>query len=155
MIRVYLDVCCLNRPFNDQTQDRIRLETAAVLTVLERIGYGELLNVGSTTIQAEIDRNRDRELRIALQQLADTATEYVVVGEEQVERANDLQGLGFHFFDALHVACAESGGADVLLTTDNRLLRLALRVSTKLTVRLANPADWLMEILQDDQRNDG
>jgi predicted nucleic acid-binding protein len=154
MTSIYLDVCCLNRPFNDQTQDRIRLEATAVLTVLERVGYGQLLLIGSTVIQAEIDRNRDQELKARLQKLAETATEFIPVGEEQVQRANDLQGLGFHFFDALHIACAEAAGADILLTTDGRLLRLALRVRAKLTVRVANPADWLMEII-DDERNDG
>lgn len=56
MTSVYLDVCCLNRPFNDQTQDRIRLESAAVLTVLKRVGYGRLLLIGSTAIQAEIEQ---------------------------------------------------------------------------------------------------
>ena len=155
MTSVYLDVCCLNRPFNDQTQDRIRLESAAVLTVLKRVGYGQLLLIGSTAIQAEIDRNRDQELKARLQQIAETATEFVFVGEDQVQRAHDLQALGFHFFDALHIACAETAGADVLLTTDDRFLRLALRVHTRLAVRVANPADWLMEVVNDDGRNDG
>jgi len=154
MTSIYLDVCCLNRPFNDQTQGRIRLEAAAVLTVLEQVGHGQLLLIGSTVIQAEIDRNSDQELKASLQQLAEAATEFVLVGEEQVQRASGLQRLGFHFFDALHIACAESAGADVLLTTDDRLLRLALRVRTRLTVKVANPADWLMEII-DNGRNDG
>ena len=33
-LRIYLDVCCLNRPFDEQTQDRVRLETEAILTIL-------------------------------------------------------------------------------------------------------------------------
>jgi hypothetical protein len=36
-MKIYLDVCCLNRPFDDQTQDRIRLETEAVMLILGRI----------------------------------------------------------------------------------------------------------------------
>ncbi len=97
MTSIYLDVCCLNHPFNDQTQDRIRLEAAAVLTVLEQVGHGQLLLIGSTVIQAEIDRNRDQNLKASLRQLAAAATDFVLVGEEQVQRASDLQGLGFHF----------------------------------------------------------
>jgi hypothetical protein len=31
LLRIYLDACCLNRPFDDQTQERIRLESEAVL----------------------------------------------------------------------------------------------------------------------------
>lgn len=155
MTSVYLDVCCLNRPFDDQTQGRVRLEAVAVLTVLKRVEYAELLGIGSTVIQAEINKNRDQEHKARLQQLAGTATESVSVGLEQVQRAGELRKLGFQFFDALHIACAEAAGADVLLTTDDRFLRLALRVSTKLTVRVANPADWLMEIIDNDGRNDG
>jgi hypothetical protein len=34
---IYLNVCCLNRPFDDQTQERIRLEAEAVLRILANI----------------------------------------------------------------------------------------------------------------------
>lgn len=37
MTKIYLDTCCLNRPFDDQTQERIRLESEAVLAILSRI----------------------------------------------------------------------------------------------------------------------
>ena len=40
-MRVYLDVCCLNRPFDDQSQDRIKLETDAVLSILDNCQTGE------------------------------------------------------------------------------------------------------------------
>src|SRR5689334_12036522 len=33
-MRVYLDMCCLKRPFDDQSQPRIRLESEAVLALL-------------------------------------------------------------------------------------------------------------------------
>jgi predicted nucleic acid-binding protein len=58
----------------------------------------------------------------------------------------ELQALGFRPLDALHLACAESGGADVLLTTDDRLRRLASRVSAQLRVRVENPLTWLEEV---------
>lgn len=34
--RIYLDVCCLNRPFDNQSQPRIALETQAILTILSQ-----------------------------------------------------------------------------------------------------------------------
>jgi len=37
LMRIYLDVCCLNRPFDDQTQERIHLESEAVLIILSNI----------------------------------------------------------------------------------------------------------------------
>jgi len=47
---IYLDVCCLNRPFDDQTQDRICLETKAVLLILERCYAGGWRFLGSEAV---------------------------------------------------------------------------------------------------------
>ena len=41
MNTVYLDACCLNRPFDNQAQDRIRLEAEAVLAILKRVEKGQ------------------------------------------------------------------------------------------------------------------
>jgi hypothetical protein len=32
---VYMDCCCLNRPADDQTQDKIRIETDAIIGILD------------------------------------------------------------------------------------------------------------------------
>jgi predicted nucleic acid-binding protein len=53
--------------------------------------------------------------------------------------------LGFTGFDALHVACAEAGGADVLLTTDDGMTRKARRLAREVFVRVVNPLTWLEE----------
>lgn len=61
------------------------------------------------------------------------------------ERAREIVALGFRPYDALHLACAESSGATVLLTTDDRMLRRAARVREDLRVRVANPLTWMTE----------
>jgi predicted nucleic acid-binding protein len=58
--------------------------------------------------------------------------------------------LGFKFYDALHLAFAEAGGADVFLTTDDRLLRKAQQYKNSITVTVENPVIWLMATLQED-----
>jgi hypothetical protein len=40
--RIYLDVCALCRPFDDQAQIRIRLETEAVQLILSYVKSGDL-----------------------------------------------------------------------------------------------------------------
>lgn len=40
MLQIYLDVCCLNRPFDDQRQDRVRLESEAILLILAHCEAG-------------------------------------------------------------------------------------------------------------------
>ena len=131
MISIYLDVCCLNRPFDEQTQERVRLETGAVVEILRRVEVGEWVWISSEAVQDEV---------INLSGVVLTAE------PEQKKRTVDFQNLGFHFYDALHLAFAERAAVDIFLTTDNRLLRLAARVSNRLLVRVANPIDWLEEV---------
>lgn len=41
-MRIYMDNCCLNRPFDDQSKIRIRLESEAVLFIQEKIATHEI-----------------------------------------------------------------------------------------------------------------
>jgi predicted nucleic acid-binding protein len=147
-MRVYLDVCCLNRPFDDQTQDRLRLESEAVLLVLSHVEAGDWEWIASDVVEFEIERTPDRERRHRVRLLTAEVDEPLTVEPADVARAQQLETLGFRAFDALHVACAERGGADVLLTTDDRFLRLAKRFAGQLRVRVENPLVWLEEIAQ-------
>lgn len=72
------------------------------------------------------------------------------------ERALQLEDLGFGLYDAFHIACAEQSQSDVLLTTDDRLLRRATRYKDNLRVSLSNPVNWLMKVLsaEGDAEND-
>lgn len=145
MINIYLDVCCLNRPFDDQSQERIRLEAIAVDSILRRIEDNEWISVSSEAIQDEIDGTPSLSRRARVQENADLAKRFVIVELEQLSRAAELRNLGFGPFDALHIACAEDAEVDVLLTTDDRMLRLALRVKEKLKVKVTNPITWLLD----------
>jgi hypothetical protein len=69
-MRIYLDVCCLNRPFDDQSQERIRLEAEAVLLILRRIKAGEWQWIGSPVVTAEIRQTPDLERQQAMLSLA-------------------------------------------------------------------------------------
>jgi predicted nucleic acid-binding protein len=63
-----------------------------------------------------------------------------------VQRAEDLQSLGFDVTDSLHVVAAEKGRCDVLLTTDDKLIRKSHRHKRTLRVPVVNPVDWLREV---------
>ncbi|MFM7219786.1 MAG: hypothetical protein ACKO21_06185 [Nodosilinea sp.] len=66
-----------------------------------------------------------------------------------IQRAGDLQELGFKPFDALHIACAEAANVDTFLTTDDQLLRKASAHIDQLNVQVQNPLTWLMTITTD------
>ena len=147
-MKVYLDVCCLNRPFDDQVQDRIRLEAEAVLLILTRLEAGEWRWIGSEVLEFEIEQTLDPERRFRVKLMTTYVPDTVLVEQTEIARAQRLEALGFHPFDAMHLACAESGGADVFLTTDDQLLRLAFRLSRQLRVRVENPLTWLKEVVE-------
>ena len=148
MTRIYLDTCCLNRPFDDQEQDRIRLETEALLTIVERLNLGEWTWVTSELVDLEIGRIADDELRELVQLFAPSVGSTVAIGEAIRSRGRAIEALGFHAADALHLACAEAGRADVFLTTDDQVLRRAARVLERLHVRVVNPLRWIAEVLE-------
>ena len=63
-------------------------------------------------------------------------------------RAQELSGIGFTAYDALHIACAEEAAVDVFLTTDDRLIKLADRYPGKIQVRVCNPLPWIGEVMK-------
>ena len=147
-MRIYLDVCCLNRPFDDNAQDRIRLESEAVLAVLKRHQDRSWSLLGSEVINFEISQIPDDERRQKVMLLSTVLQSCIIVDVNAEKRAIELEKLGFRSIDALHIACAEKGKADVLLTTDDDLLRRALQYKEGLKVRVENPVKWLMEEIE-------
>ena len=141
MKRIYLDVCCLSRPFDDQAQSRVHLESEAVLTILAQVEQNRIELVSSEAVVSEIAQNPNVENRRKTRDMLRLAKYHISVGEMESSRALELQSFGFRAYDALHTACAESGDVDVFLTTDDRLLKLARRCGSVL-VKVCNPLHW-------------
>ena len=142
--RIYLDVCCLNRPFDDQSQDRVRLESEAVLTVLTQIQRQEYELVSSDTLETELDQNPDIERRHKVRDILRLASYHTHVGVGESVRARELGRHGLGAYDAAHLACAESAGADLLLTTDDAFVN-KVRKANATKVRVCNPLQWIAE----------
>jgi predicted nucleic acid-binding protein len=143
--KIYLDVCCLNRPLDDWVQPRIRLEAEAVIAILDRCQTGDWLMVSSTALVSEISQTPEATKRQQVMELLAAAKLTMKVTPENIKRAIDLQELGFKSFDALHIACAEAVKVDAFITTDDRLLRKATTHSDRLNVQVHNPVAWIME----------
>lgn len=143
--RVYLDVCCLNRPADDLSIDRNRLESEAVIAVVAHAQQADWDIVSSSAVEYEIANGNDAMRRQAASKLASVAIVFVAVGEEHYHRAAELAKAGLQPLDALHVACAEAAGCEVVLSTDDRLVRRAARCGAALRVRVRNPLEWLLE----------
>jgi predicted nucleic acid-binding protein len=147
-MKVYLDVCCLNRPFDDQLQPRIHFETEAILLILAKLNHSEWDWVGSETLFYEIRRNPDEERRQLVLSLAAQAHFVVEVNEKILERAEALELKGFDSYDSIHLASAEEAQADIFLTTDDRMIKLANRNKKILSLQVENPVKWLEQVLK-------
>lgn len=147
-MRVYLDTCCLNRPFDLSNEPRILLEATAMLMILDRLLRGEWTWVASEILTLEVQASKKVTIRETLLELLTHAPLSVPLSEREKRRAVDLGRHGIKTLDGQHIACAEAAGSDVFLTTDDRLLKAAARNPEILRVRVINPTDWLREVLE-------
>lgn len=145
-MKIYLNVSCLNRPFDDQEQVRIRLEAAAVGMILEQMDEGLWTHVSSEMALIEIAANPDLKRRARVRLLLPEAGKIVMLTPAMFARATALEKLGFKPADAMHVAAAEQLAADVLLSCDDRFCRTAQRQAKLLLISVRNPLDWLEEV---------
>lgn len=151
--RIYLDVCCLNRPFDQQSQARIRLETEAILEIINYCQAGTWTLITSNILSAEVSQTPNKERIENVKKILSIAKIKVLSGDWLKERVFQLQKLGFASYDAAHVASAERASSDIFLTTDDRLLRKSQNYAQLLKVKVNNPLQWLAQIMlmEDDQ----
>jgi predicted nucleic acid-binding protein len=139
MDRVYLDVCSLKRPFDDQRQPRVREEAAAVAAIVARAEAGEIALVRSPAHLVENDANPREDRRLAAALWIDGAAVDAPLDTEVEVRAGELVALGFTPLDALHLAFAERAGARWFVTCDDGLLKRAGRLGNALRTVVVAP----------------
>lgn len=136
---LYLDLCCYKRPFDDQRDERVRREAAAVAEILTEAEAGRLHLVCSPALRLENGRNPREDRRVAADLWLDGAAIVVELTPEVAARARTLEGLGFRPLDALHTAFAERAGARCLVTCDDALLSSAARHRESLRLTVVRP----------------
>jgi predicted nucleic acid-binding protein len=147
-MKIYLDACCLNRPFDDQSQPRVRFEAEAISLILEKLNQREWDWVGSEVLLHEIRQNPDLENRQRVLSFASMTHQVVELSDKILRRAEELEEAGFDSYDAVHLASAEFGKADVFLTTDDQILKVAARKKSLFSLTVENPVKWLEEVLK-------
>ncbi len=112
MTQVYLDTSVYNRPFDDQTQPKIHLETQAVIVILQMVESKLIELVSSSVLEYENSRNPDKLSRAAMNRYLQMAKVKQLVDESIKQRGLQLERQGIKAVDALHVACAEASNSD-------------------------------------------
>jgi len=140
---IYLDVCALERQYDDQRYYRIRIETEAVELIMAQVRTGAYTLYYSPVHDEEIPRNsnemRCKELMLLLKTLATYAKPHVKDADALERRGWQLEATGLGIADAFHVAYAEAVGAD-LVSCDDELIARSRR--GKIKVWCGTPVDF-------------
>lgn len=150
-MKIYLDNCCYNRPFDDQTQDRIHIESEAVLALLKACENGTLMILSSPVVRMEIDKFSNEDKREKVLALYSLANPEIPFTDKIKTRAEEIRAKSsVRLMDSLHVATAEAGKVDAMLTTDDKLIKACSKLD--LGVQVMNPVTFLLEMAKGDEK---
>ena len=144
-MRIYLDCCSLQRPFDDKSQPRIAVEAEAVLVILALCESDCLKLISSDALLFEIGRIPERDRK-------DDALAILKIAEETIELTIEIEALagklgasGLKPLDALHLAFASASKVDYFCTCDDKFLRKAKSLEG-LKIKVVSPTELVMEV---------
>jgi predicted nucleic acid-binding protein len=139
--RLYLDNCCFNRPFDNQKQLKIKLETEAKLFIQHEILIGKYELVWSYILEFENNLNPYEDRRSAIQDWKNLSNTFCVENDKIIAYAETLFNKGIKVKDALHIACAVDSNADFFITTDKKLINKQIP-----EINIVNPLTIINEL---------
>ena len=140
-LRLYLDLCVFNRPFDNQNQLKIKLETEAKLFIQQGIINGAYELVWSYILEHENNQNKFDDKRNSIYDWKNIAKIHCIENEKIIMYAENLTTLNIRTKDALHIACAVYSNSDFLITTDKQLFNRKLN-----DIKIINPLVFLNEV---------
>ena len=141
-MKLYLDNCCFNRPFDDQSNFRVRLEAEAKLRVQDQIRSSCYHLVWSYILDYENSKNPYRDRREQIAKWRGYAYDDIESSEAIMQHASTMKLLGLKQMDVFHVACAIHAGCDYFLTTDKGILKYATQVQA---LHITDPIGFIQE----------
>jgi len=138
--RVYLDNCAYNRPFDDQTQIKVALETEAKRHIQRLITEKVLELVYSYVNRFENDKSPHSFNRKSINEFFKNAVSYIdhFHSHSVEERAIAIRQSGIKTADAFHLSCAIEGACEYFITTDKPLLKF-----TDNRIIICNPVQFI------------
>ncbi len=149
-IRVYLDNCAYNRPYDDQSQFKIELETLAKLKIQRMIKDHQIELASSYMSIYECGENPDSSRAELITAFINQHSSAFVSLNNKVaieKKAQEIMKTGIKFKDACHIASAICARADYLVTTDIRMLKYKTD-----EIKLINPIDFFMNELDETEK---
>ena len=144
MKRIYLNNSTLNRPFDDQGQARIKLETEALFQILSDIDLRNSKLILSEVTDLENSKNPHYSVKIRIDELISKADRKIKVSAMTKKQAKTFENAGLNGMDALHLAAAIQGKVDFLITCDDSFLKKAKKVTSDQTIKIMNPIEYVL-----------
>jgi predicted nucleic acid-binding protein len=123
---IYIDLCALERPYDDKSYYRIRLEAAAVELIISQVRNGIYKLYYSPVHEEEISQiSRDilrTDLELLLYRTAQNSKPLVKDADALERRGWQFESAGLGVADAFHLAYAEALIAD-FITCDDELIK--------------------------------
>ena len=145
-MRIYLDHCTYNRPFDDQRGIKIQLETSTKLYIQGQIKQGKYDLIWSYMSDFENDNNPNIENKISIQMWENIAKLKCKSSESILEIGNKIKKSGIRPNDALHIACALESQCEYFITTDNDLINKNIE-----NIQIINPIDFLRKMEEENE----
>jgi predicted nucleic acid-binding protein len=140
--RIYLDNCCFNRPYDDQTPIKIWLETQAKLHIQGLVYDNKIEIVWSFMLKFENSRSIFDSQKKAIARWEDLSSCFIEKSEEIMAIAKEIVATNVKEADAVHVACAIAGNCDYFITVDKRLLKYKDK-----RILIYNPIEFINNII--------
>lgn len=144
-LRIYLDTCVYNRPFDDKDNPRITLEAEVFLILLKEIERGRYALVVSTVNVMENEKNPHYERKEKIKDIFSLADDFIELDKKDLARAENLEKLGFTGLDALHIAVCEKAKVDYFITCDDKLIKAYIKNRRKIKIKVINVLDFVRE----------
>ena len=143
-LRIYLDNCCYNRPYDDQSMLAVAIEAKCKLYIQNLIRHNKYDLVSSYMLRYECSQNPYEMRKETIMQFID-AYASVYVGDERKaiieETAQSIMRTGIKFKDACHVAVAIYAGCEYFISTDKRLLKYKTD-----QIKMVTPTEFVSEL---------
>ncbi len=143
---IYLDMCSLQRPFDDLAQDRVRAEADAVLKILEFCETGEADLVSSFALEYENDRNPFLLKKSRTTRVLSKAARFIELSPEIERKISSFQQSGIKLVDAAHLACAAEALVDYFCTCDDQLRKRSVAILRDGPPKVLTPVELIKEI---------
>ena len=140
-LKIYLDMCVYNRPFDDQSDLRVKLETVACQIIFDRLQKGEVDLVWSFMLEFENELNPFTERKHEIVLLSRLAGQIVEPHRDILTKAEEVEKSGIKGNDAVHLACGLFSNCHYFVTCDDRVIRRS--ASLDLGMVVCSPLEFI------------